>query len=514
MIAYGLATAAAAAVAAPLPARPGPGAAARLQALHDEQRLLAGHLLRRLGFGPNRREMHEVLRVGPAAYIESQLHPESIDDRLGEHRFHPVPAAEGDGSEWQLRWLTRMAYSRRQLQEKMALIWHEHFANAESKVGSYDLMRDQEQLLRARGLGNFRDLLVAITIDNAMLIYLDNAYNDGQATDDAGNPIPPNENYARELLQLFSLGVHRLNLDGSLVLGTDGTPLPAYTENDVREVARALTGWYPGYPSDTDPENPIEVIPPASFDPGAHDAGEKHVLGEVIPADNEDGTRDVGRVADILMAQPSMAPFIAKELVQKLATETPSPGYVERVATVFAGTHGDLRATVRAILTDAEFWSAAVIRTQPKEPIEHLVGAVRGLDARTQGNTLYYATALTGQLVYFPPSVFSFYRPGQKDALVNAAYVATRDAMTDVIANGYVDEYFDAQWDAADLIRRYRLSGRPDRAVTVLARDLFAAPPSDGLRAVLVDYLGPRVTEETLRGAAWLLLCAPEYQVN
>ncbi|MGH7787484.1 MAG: DUF1800 domain-containing protein, partial [Candidatus Binatia bacterium] len=486
-----------------------------LRAARERQRVLAGHLLRRLGFGPTRREMHDVLHRGTAAYVEQQLYPDQIDDRVGERRFHPPPVPGDDGLVLQLRWLTRMASSRRQLQEKMTLLWHEHFATSLGKVGAYTLMRDQEQLFRSLALGRFRDLLVAVTRDNAMLIYLDNSYNNGRATDDEGNRIPPNENYARELLQLFALGVHRLHMDGTLVLDGQGKPLPAYTEADVKEVARALTGWYASYPDDTDEEDPTQVIAPATYDPYLHDPGEKIVLGALIAADEESGAADVERVVDILTQQPSMAPFIAKELILKLATESPTPGYVERVATVFAATDGDLRATLRALFNDAEFFSSAAVRTQYKTPIEHVVGMARGLDARGRGQTLYYWTLLAGQLVYYPPSVFSFYRPGQKGALVNAAYAVVRDQAADMLASSYVDEdFFDTAWDSAGMVRRHRLYRQPAKAVDLLARDLLAAPLSAPVRQVVLDFIGPQVTAEKLRGAAWLILCSPDFQVN
>ncbi len=485
----------------------------RLRAERNEQRLLAGHLLRRLGFGPNRREMHEVLRLGRAVYLEQQLQPHQIDDRLGERRIYPEPPANGDGQDYQLRWLTRMAYSRRQLLEKMTLFWHEHFATSYNKIGSYVMLHDQERLFRSRALGNFRDLLIAITTDNAMLFYLDNNYNNGQAYDELGDKIPPNENYARELLQLFALGVNRLNMDGTLVLDGEGKPVPAYSENDVKEVARALTGWVANYAM-SEEGDPTEVIPPAVFYPELHDPEAKTVLGETIGADPDTGVRDVERVVDILMRQPTMAPFIAKELILKLATETPSPAYVQRVAAVFASSGGDLRAVLRALFNDPEFTSAAVVRSQYKTPIEHVVGALRGLGASGGAKSLLVWTFYTGHLVYFPPSVFSFYRPGQKGALVNAAYVALRDQATDSLTSGYVDEYFGAVWEARDLLRRQRLAARPEVAVDLLARDLLAAPLSAATRQTLLDYVGPRVTEEKLRGAAWLLMCSADYQVN
>lgn len=489
-------------------------ARATLRAARDQQMLRAGHLLRHLGFGPNRREMRAVLKLGEAAYIEQQLHPETIDDRLGERRFHRPPAADDDGQLWQFRWFSRMLHSRRQLLEKMTLIWHEHFATSNEKISAFPMMRDQEQLLRAHALGSFRALLAAISRDNAMLVYLDNAYNDGRAVDELGNPIPPNENYARELLQLFSLGVYRLNIDGSIVRDQHGVPVPAYTEADVREVARALTGWLPHYPQTPNASDPTEIVPPADFEPWMHDAGAKTLLGQYLPADEVGGAFDVERVVDAIMRHPSTAPFISRMLIQKLATETPTPAYVARVATVFAATDGDLRAVVRAIFADAEFRSPATMRSQYKTPIEHLVGALRGLGARGGSRTVYYWTLVGGHLVYYPPSVFSFYPPGQKATMLTASSVAKLDAAADAIANGFEDDFYDAGWDASGFIRRYRLQERPDLAVDLLARELLAAPPSAATRQVMLDYLGPRVDERGLRGAAWLLLCSPDYQVQ
>jgi uncharacterized protein (DUF1800 family) len=501
------------------PAPAGGGAPARaflsLREQRAQVRLWAGHLLRRLGFGPNRREMHEVLRLGRDAYLELQLHPERIDDRIGERSFVPEPRPNDGGLNWELRWMTRMAFSRRQLQEKMVLLWHEHFAISYLKIRYSVLMRDYERLLREHALGSFRDLLIGITTDNAMLLFLDNTQNDGRAVDGAGTPVPPNENYARELLQLYALGPNRLHMDGTPMLDLAGQPVPAYGESDVKEIARALTGWTANHPDTPVDGDPTLSIPPASFAADRHDPQPKMVLGEIIESDPEDPAADVERVVDVIMRQPTTAPFIAKELILKLATETPSPGYVERVATVFAGSGGDLRATVRAILSDAEFYSPAVVRSQYKTPIEHVVGALRGLGASGgRGRTLQYWATLGGQRPYDPPSVFSFYRPGAKGALVNASYVALRDRASDMLARGYRDFFFDAVWDAPAMIRRRRLRLQPGRAVDVLAEELLAAPPSPGLRQAVVDYIGAEVTETKLRGAAWLIMSSPEYQVN
>jgi Protein of unknown function (DUF1800) len=156
-----------------------------------------------------------------------------------------------------------------------------------------------------------------------------------------------------------------------------------------------------------------------------------------------------------------------------------------------------------------------VVRTQFKTPIEHVVGAVRGLGVAGPAiGALNVGTLLTGEPPFIPPSVFSFYRPGHKGSLVNAAYVVARDRFTDALVDARPEKHLDAFWDAGAMIRRRRLARMPERAVDLLARDLLAAPPSPILRAVLLKYIGETVTEEKLRGAAWLVLTSPEYQAN
>lgn len=474
---------------------------------YDHERLLAGHLLRRAGFGPTPEAMDEVLSIGRDAYVERQLSPSSIDDSAAEARFHAVPDPFVDdfGYSWTARWLTRMTYSRRQLLEKMTLIWHEHFPTSLGKIGRGKPMHDYEEMLRRDALGSFRNLLVDVTVDNSMLIYLDNNYNFFYS-DESGNPVPPNENYARELLQLFSLGTERLNMDGTPVLGSDGLPLPNYTEDDVREVARALTGWY---------VEDYDLWTPAKFYGPRHDGRPKTYLGvSVSGRTGDDGRHEVDDVVDAIMRHPSTAPFVSKELIQKLATETPSPGYVERVARVFKSTDGDITSTVRAILTDSEFTSDAVVRSQVKEPLETLIGPVRALGGDTDGLSLYVWAFFSKQLPFLPPSVFSFYRPGKKGALVTASQVATLDLWAMDFVDVYTDaSYTDARFDAGKLIRENALK-KPKKAIAFLADRLLAGPLEDSTRKALIQYMGPLVTDEKLRGAAWLVITSPEFQLN
>jgi uncharacterized protein (DUF1800 family) len=467
---------------------------------YDRNRLIAGHVLRRIGFGPNPAEMAAILQMGPQAYINQQLNPTSIDDSAAERRLPPKPHDQYDYDTYMKRWFLRMTYSRRQLREKMTLIWHEHFATGLDKVSVGCLMAQQEELLRKDALGNFRDLLIGITKDKAMLAYLDNNYNNGQAYDDKGKLIPPNENYAREFLQLFSMGPAKLRMDGTVVTNSKGVPVAGYTERDVREIARAFTGWYHDY----------KCLVPARFYEYYHDPNDKKVLGTTIAGRaGNDGAREVEAVVDVVMRNPNVAPFISKMLIQKLATETPSAGYVQRVSTVFANSGGNIRAVVSAILNDSEFYSDAVILSQYKEPVEQFVGALRALEANTKGGDLIGWFYVSGQLPYFPPSVFSFYPPGQKETLINAALLINRDR----VADGIVYNAYETSIDPAALIRKHNLK-TPAQVVDYLSNALIVGPLQSDVRNKIIAYMKGHVNDEKFRGAAWLILCSPDFQRN
>jgi uncharacterized protein (DUF1800 family) len=488
--------------AQPLPASSPTVPAARATPAPLLDRLLAGHLLRRIGFGPTLAEVASAMKMGAARYVDWQLNYANIDDSAAAKRLPPPPKSKYDDCAWIRRWYTRMVYSRRQLLERMTLIWHEHFATSNEKVGVAFLMAKQEILLRKYALKRFRDLLVNLTKDQAMLLWLDNDYNNGNSTDDEGNYVPPNANYAREFLQLFTMGPVLLNMDGTPKTDASGVPLPSYTEEDVKEVARALTGWRVEWEH--------ERYRYSIFEPWMHDSGEKTVLGVTLPGrSGKDGAREVEDVVDIVLAHPNTAPFISKILVQKLCNERPSPAYVERVATVFRDTGGDLKQTVRAILLDPEFNDPSAVRTQWKEPIEHFTLPVRALSGVTKGDAFIDWTFLTKQLLYYPPSVFSFYPPGGKRQLVTTATVTYRDRGVEELVTGWWGTYFKPDV----LIKKYKLT-TPELTVDFLADALLVAPLAPEVRTEIVAYMDGRVDDEKFRGAVWLLLASPDYQRN
>jgi uncharacterized protein (DUF1800 family) len=465
----------------------------------DEQRMLAGHLLRRAGFGATPSELNAVLKSGQSAWVKKQL---SSKAKEGKIKLPRVEDRLWDEYNRQRRWYMRMLFSQRQLREKMTLTWHEHFATSEEKVQLPLLMEQQEELFRKNAVGRFSSLLGGISRDQAMLIWLDNDYNDGNAFDDEGHRILPNANYARELLQVFSTGPFLLNPNGTTVLGGDNKPTPAYSEEDVREIARALTGWHVDWEKDK--------YRKAKFDPDLHDAGNKVIFGHPVAGrSGAQGQKEVDDVVALIMAHPSTAPFISKTLIQKLATEQPSAAYVGRVSAVFAATQGDIARTVEAILLDPDFNSPAVVRNMHKTPIEHFVGMVRGLEARTQAYAMVDWTFYARHLVYYPPSVFSFYPPGRKAQLVNAALVTYRDRASDDFVSWNTDTGFDA-WrfiDTFDL-------DSPEKAVDFLADRLLQAPLQAETRQAILDYMDGDVSDESLRGATWLVLVSPDFQRN
>ncbi len=275
------------------------------------------------------------------------------------------------------------------------------------------------RLFRDNAFGNYRDLMRAVTLNPAMGRYLSMANNNKPAKGQSAN-----ENYARELLQLFTLGLTKLNADGSPQLDAKGNPIPAYTQADVTNLARVLTGWtYPTAPDATPlANNPAYYIGEMFAVESRHDATEKTVLGGVFPA-NQTAQRDLETALDILMKQDTMAPFVCRQLIQHLVTSNPSPDYIGRVSRVFLdngrGVRGDLRAVVEALLMDPDARAGDQEGTpissgfgHLREPVLLLANLLRGLGASTNENgTAAAAAATLGQNLFFAPSVFSYFSP-------------------------------------------------------------------------------------------------------
>lgn len=325
---------------------------------------LSFHLLSRAAYGPWPGDLDRVRAIGSEAWIEEQLSPETIDDTscdLRARRFETIWHEPGTCYEYKkpvLReeitrhTLLRALYSKRQLLEVMVGFWTDHLnINLEKGDCIYLKPADDRLVIRAHALGKFSDLIRASATSPAMLVYLDGKENKKKEPGDV-----PNENYARELLELHTLGV-----DGG------------YTQADVYEAARSLTGWRlrTGWRKGT-----------VYFDPSLHDDGEKRVLGKIIPAG--DGERDVDRLVETACNHPATARHIATKLVHRFVSEDPPASLVQRLTTVFTSTGGDIKSLLRAMLTSDEFKLAKGLKF--KRPFQYIVSCLRALAADTHAH--------------------------------------------------------------------------------------------------------------------------------
>lgn len=285
-------------------------------------------------------------------------------------------------------------------------------------------------MLSAGAFGNFRNLLQDVTLSPAMGYYLNVK---GNVKENAATGRVPDENYGREVMQLFTLGLYQLNLDGSVKLDANGTKLETYTQSDITNIARVFTGWDFDQTQNVNTLEPVNNrnIPntvftrlPMRLTPNNHSTLASNFLGATVPA-NTDGVSAMKIALDTLFNHPNVGPFIGKQLIQKLVTSNPSPAYVARVASAFnnngAGIRGDLKAVISAVLLDDEARSPAGL-TQTgfgklREPMVRMVqwGRTFGINSARgswkMGDFSNPATQL-GQSPLRSPSVFNFFRPG------------------------------------------------------------------------------------------------------
>jgi uncharacterized protein (DUF1800 family)/fibronectin type 3 domain-containing protein len=303
-----------------------------------------------------------------------------------------------------------------QLRQRVAWALHKIWVVSAVEVDRADAIVNYQRVLMNGAFGNYRDLMEAVTLNPAMGRYLNMLNNRSQAV----TGVPPNENYARELMQLFTVGIPQLTPSGAIIRDEGGQELKVYTEEDVKELARIFTAWTfgdgnPGtVPTRLARENwrvPMEAV--AAF----HDTGEKRFLGQTFPA-GQTAQQDLDQALDVLFNHPNVGPFIGRQLIQQLVTSNPSPAYVARVAGVFndhLGVRGDLAAVVRAVLTDPEANLSNDFTGKLSEPVFFVVSQLRALNASVTDHPFMSDKAeAMGQKVFYPPSVFSYYSPGYR----------------------------------------------------------------------------------------------------
>lgn len=416
----------------------------------------------RCTFGASNELIADMQRLGRTTWLDQQMDWEALDDRETEDLLHrQTPTLFMSASELaalpnmgqaanQLKQATlyRALYSRRQLYEVMVEFWSNHFS-IYHRDGPVTLLKtlDDRDVIRPHALGNFRQLLHASSKSPAMLVYLDNHSNS------VGTP---NENYARELMELHTLGV-----DGG------------YTETDVQEVARCFTGWAVGRRGSSN-------LGKFQFYSSRHDQGEKTVLDTTIPANG--GVRDGEQVIDLLAGHPATASFISGKLVRRFVSDEPPRSLVNRLTRIFLDTDGDIQSLLGEIFHSDEFLRSADLKL--KRPVEYIVGALRATGVSPERGAYRSLRAYLSAMGQIP---FDWVPPdGYPD--VADYWIST---------NGLLN-----RWNFASALAGSRLAGlrldhvqlmgrdwRPQALVDHLARQLLHRPLQAGDRQSFIDYL-------------------------
>jgi uncharacterized protein (DUF1800 family) len=438
----------------------------------ETERSRVAHLLRRAGFGSTEAELDAYTALGFNATLDRLLNYDQVDDSATEQQVADIPVEGRNVEAARYVWLLRMLFTRRPLQEKMALFWHNHFATAASKVRGADLMHQQIQLFRDNALGNFETLLQRVTRDPAMLIWLDNNEN---------HKGKPNENYAREVMELFTLGIGN------------------YTDHDVKEAARAFTGY------GSNRVNQFE------FNAEQHDFDDKTFLGETKSWDADD-------VLATLVRHPATAKFLTTKLFRYFVHDDPEPATINRLAATYTTSGFDMRAVMRDLLSGPEFLSLQAFRGQVKQPTDVVIGSLKALNVQNVGPDLPQVTRRMGQDLLNPPDV-SGWKGG--DNWISASTLLERFNFADRLAAARAPDqpYFV---DVSAQLRSHGLRTAVDVVDYYLGLLVDGAATPDA-RQKLLDFLNAggdfslagdeRATDDRVRGMLHIAMSLPNHQL-
>ncbi len=444
-----------------------------------------GHLLRHAGFGATPQDLQTYSTLGFEGAVDRLLNYQQIDDSVLETRLNGLNLDLNKPQAQQQWWLLRMAWTQRPLLEKMTLFWHGHFTSSFAKVGGKATMRmiTQNQFLRAHAFDTFDNLLLGITADPAMLFYLDLTKSQKNA---------PNENYARELMELFTLG------------------LGHYTQQDVSQGAAALTGWHV-----------VGKTTTSHYLPQTHNNLEKTYLGHT-------GNLSYKDVVSILANHPATPWFISRKLFTFFVHENPSNSDLQPLVDAYTKNNHNMGAVMRTLLLMPQFTSATAYRSRIKSPAEFVASAYRALNIQGNGAGLPAMTTLMGQSLFNPPNVAGW--PGDKVSALwlNSGAWMTRLNYIDLLLvgsrsrtggykaadlQGFInDNHIDSPEHFVDYFASFLLDGQitQDRRSQLI--DYFNTNSTSNMRVTLAN--GKSYPMSSVRGTLYLLLASPEYQLN
>jgi uncharacterized protein (DUF1800 family) len=436
----------------------------------------AAHLLRRAGFGASPEAIDRAVAEGMEAAVEGLFDDATDEDEAYRKTFDAINGRLlnfGEIEPVQAWWAYRMMTTRAPLREKLTLFWHGHFATGSEKVDDPRLMHRQIETIRRHAWGNVRELTLAIARDPAMLVWLDG---------ESSTREHPNENFARELMELFTCGIGH------------------YTEADVQEAARAFTGWH---------RDGAAFV----FHADDHDPGRKHFLGK-------SGRFDGADIVDILMQQPATLRFLARKLLRFFAAPEPSETVVDEAAALLDRTRLDVKWFLRELFQSRHFYSPGCYRTRIASPAEFAIGAIRTLDVRWAAPEVVESLDRMDQRLLGPPNVKGW--DGERK-WINSSTWAARVACARTIALLDSEGGFGANLDLQRLVPADLKD--PARVIDTLAAILLQGDLPPEARRDLAEFLvttdeGRKLEmfrddgdfrNEKIRGALGLILSLPEY---
>jgi uncharacterized protein (DUF1800 family) len=495
----------------------------------------AARLLDQTSFGPTAVTIQHVQSVGMQGYLNEQFAtPPTLLAAIPTNPYPALclanntayPCAE---SEW---WQTAITGSD-QLRQRVAFALSEMFVVSTQSIPGQAIPQFHNALAND-AFGNFRTIMQDVTLSPAMGAYL-NMLNSAKP---AAGQIA-NENYARENMQLFNLGLTLLNQDGTPQLDGSGNAIPTYTEAQVQAFARAYTGWTYGVAGGGVPAkfpNPTaDYNDPMAAVESAHDTTAKTLLNGTVLSAGGTAEQDLKGALDNIFAHPNVGPFVCRQLIQHLVTSTPSAGYVKRVAAVFAndgtGVRGNMQAVLTAILTDTEAragdTNASYDGGHLREPILFLTAMMRGLgftntDANGSWDSLSTYSNNLSERPYRANSVFNFFPPNYvipgstlnapEFANENTATVTLRLSLADAMVNNKISGFTTANLSSTSVLGT--LAASPSALVDNLSTLLMHSQMPANMRSTIVSAITPLTsTAQRVRVAVYLIVTSSQYKV-
>jgi uncharacterized protein (DUF1800 family) len=484
-------------------------------------RAAAARLLEQSTFGPTPALIQHVQQVGMQAFLNEQFAATASP--------YPTPTSNQDISVVKQRFFTNALTGQDQLRQRVAWALAQIFVVSNQKIGDPIAFSSWMNMLQKDAFGTYSTLLNDVTLSPTMGNYLDMANNDKP---DPNSGTQPNENYAREILQLFSIGLAQLNTDGTQQLDTSGMPIPTYTQDTIIGFAHVFTGWtYPAPAGSRAQFYDGEYYggPMVSFD-SHHDTGTKLLLNGVTLPAGATAQADLTAALQNIVSHPNVGPFISKQLIQHLVTSNPSPAYVSRVTAVFndngAGVRGDLKAVVNATLMDTEARRGDdPTQVQPsdgklKEPVLFMMNLLRAANATSDGANLNnYASAMKEE-PFASPTVFNFYPPDNLIAATNLLGPEFRifNSTTSISRVNFVNDLAFGKvgnTTTTNLSEYVGLAPNPAELVDSLSGVLTHGPLSTGARTAVINMIST-IADNTRRTqtALYLIGSSSQFQVE